>query len=106
MLEKVDDVHSAADRAAAIAAARHAEARVNGDKMGCRCWRSSRSWTPLPTTEVLARYADGSPAATSNRFAQGAGDLVGDAAGGGVRPERLPEPAAAAGPGPFTHTPL
>ena len=61
---------------------------VNGEEIGVPALAFRQQLDALPTTEVLARYADGTPAATSNRFARGQAILWGTLAGDGVRAER------------------
>ena len=61
---------------------------------------------PLPTTEVLARYGDGSPAATANRFGRGQAILWGTLLGAAYVQSGFPSPLPPPDRGPFTHTPL
>jgi hypothetical protein len=60
----------------------------------------------LPTTEVLARFSDGSPAATANRYARGQAILWGTLLGAGYVQSGFPSPLPPPDRGPFTHTPL
>lgn len=61
---------------------------------------------PLPTAEVLARYADGSPAAISNRAGRGQAILWGTLLGAAYVQSGFPNPPAPPDRGPATHTPL
>jgi hypothetical protein len=61
---------------------------------------------PLPTTEVVARFDDGSPAATANRFGRGQAILWGTLLGTAYVHSGFPKPLPPPDRGPFTHTPL
>jgi hypothetical protein len=61
---------------------------------------------PLPTTEVFARFSDGSPAATANRFGRGQAILWGTLLATAYVQSGFPNPLPPPDRGPFTHTPL
>jgi hypothetical protein len=61
---------------------------------------------PLPTTEVLARLADGSPAATSNQVGNGRAILWGTLLGAAYVQSGFPNAPPPPDRGPATHTPL
>jgi hypothetical protein len=80
--------------------------RVNGEEVQFPSLASRQRLDPLPTTEVLARYADGSAAAVSNRFARGQAILWGTFVGAAYVQTGFPDPLPPPDRGPFTHTPL
>ena len=80
--------------------------RVNGEEVQFPSLAFRQRLDPLPTTEVLARYADGSAAATSNRFARGQAILWGTFVGAAYVQTGFPSPVPPPDRGPFTHTPL
>ena len=80
--------------------------RVNGEEIVVPALAFKQKLDALPTTEVLARYADGSPAATSNRFARGQAILWGTLLGASYVQSGFPDPLPPPDRGPFTHTPL
>jgi hypothetical protein len=61
---------------------------------------------PLPETEVLARFADGSVAATSHRHGSGRATLWGTLLGAAYVQSGFPSPLPPPDRGPFAHTPL
>ncbi|MFN8635992.1 MAG: beta-galactosidase trimerization domain-containing protein [Chloroflexota bacterium] len=79
---------------------------VNGESVQLPALAFRQRLDPLPTTEVLARFSDGSPAATSNRFARGQAILWGSLLGAAYVQSGFPSPLPPPDRGPFTHTPL
>jgi hypothetical protein len=61
---------------------------------------------PLPMTEVLARFGDGSAAATQNWYGRGQAILWGTLMGAAYVQSGFPSPVPPPDRGPFTHTPL
>jgi hypothetical protein len=80
--------------------------RVSGEEIQFPAVAFRQRPDPLPTTEILARYADGSPAATSNRYARGQAILWGSLVGAAYVQTGFPNPLPPPDRGPFTHTPL
>jgi hypothetical protein len=79
---------------------------VNGEEVHLPALAFRQRVTALPTTEVLARFSDGSPAATSNRFARGQAILWGSLLGTAYVQSGFPSPPPPPDRGPWTHTPL
>jgi len=80
--------------------------RIGGEEIGVPALAFKQKLDALPTTEVLARYGDGTPAATSNRFARGQAILWGTLLGVSYVQSGFPSPLPPPDRGPFTHTPL
>jgi hypothetical protein len=80
--------------------------RVGGEEIGVPALAFRQKLDALPTTEILARYPDGSPAATSNRFGRGQAILWGTLLGMAYVQSGFPSPPPPPDRGPFAHTPL
>jgi hypothetical protein len=80
--------------------------RVGAEETSVPALAFRQKLDPLPTTEVLGRYGDGSPAATANRFARGQAILWGSLLGAAYVQSGFPSPLPPPDRGPFTHTPL
>ena len=80
--------------------------RAGGEEIAVPALAFRQRLDALPTTEVLARFSDGSPAATANRYARGQAILWGTLLGAGYVQSGFPSPLPPPDRGPFTHTPL
>ncbi|MGE3272669.1 MAG: beta-galactosidase trimerization domain-containing protein, partial [Chloroflexota bacterium] len=81
-------------------------ARVNGEDISLPALAFKQRFDAQPSTDVLARYSDGAPAATSNRYGSGRAILWGTFLGTAYVQTGFPKPLPPPDRGPFTHTPL
>jgi hypothetical protein len=80
--------------------------RLNGEEVQLPALAFRQQLDPLPSTEILARYGNGAPAATANRFGRGQAILWGTLLGAAYVQTGFPNPVSPPDRGPFTHTPL
>jgi hypothetical protein len=81
-------------------------ASLNGESIPVPALAFRQRLDPMPSAEVLARFDDGTPAATQNRFGRGQAILWGTLLGAAYVQSGFPNPPPPPDRGPFTHTPL
>jgi hypothetical protein len=80
--------------------------QVDGEAIQLPALAFKQRLDPLPTTQVLARFGDGAPAAAANRFGRGQAILWGTLLGTAYVKSGFAQPVPPPDRGPFTHTPL